>query len=113
MPAEEWAAEVWIDSAIVGRVLGLWEAPPHVEAMLREAATLPPAPGLTVAHGDLHLRHLLVGSDGIPTGVVDWDDICRADPAVDRENAGRLTYEKGLPQPGSPFGPAGGFVLRG
>jgi aminoglycoside phosphotransferase (APT) family kinase protein len=36
-----------------------------------------------VAHGDLHLRHLLVGDDGRPTAVIDWDDICRADPAVD------------------------------
>jgi aminoglycoside phosphotransferase (APT) family kinase protein len=39
--------------------------------------------GLVVSHGDLHLRHLLVDGDGIATGVIDWGDMCLADPAVD------------------------------
>ena len=34
-------------------------------------------------HGDLHLRHLLVGDDGGLAGVIDWIDVCRADPAID------------------------------
>jgi aminoglycoside phosphotransferase (APT) family kinase protein len=34
-----------------------------------------------VAHGDLHIRHLLVGDDGAPTAVIDWDDLCLGDPA--------------------------------
>jgi aminoglycoside phosphotransferase (APT) family kinase protein len=36
-----------------------------------------------VCHGDLHVRHLLVDRDGTATGVIDWGDLCLADPAVD------------------------------
>ncbi len=36
-----------------------------------------------VVHGDLHIRHLLVDGGGRATGVIDWGDLCRADPAVD------------------------------
>ncbi len=36
-----------------------------------------------VVHGDLHLRHLLVGSDGAATGIIDWGDSCLADPSLD------------------------------
>ncbi len=51
----------------------------------------PPAAGadahsrgpLVVSHGDLHVRHLLVDQDGSVTGVIDWGDLCLADPAVD------------------------------
>ena len=65
------------------RELGLWDAPGAVEDVLAAAQSLPPAAGLAVAHGDLHSRHLLVGEDGVPTAVIDWDDLCRADPAID------------------------------
>ena len=34
-------------------------------------------------HGDLHVRHLLIGADGEPSGVIDWIDVCRAHPAID------------------------------
>ena len=34
-------------------------------------------------HGDLHFRQVLVDEDGIPTGVIDWVDVCRSDPAID------------------------------
>ena len=43
----------------------------------------PPAGRPVLAHGDLHLRHLLVGESGDASGVIDWGDICLADPAVD------------------------------
>ena len=33
-------------------------------------------------HGDLHFRHLLVDG-GTASGVIDWGDLCRADPAID------------------------------
>jgi len=60
-----------------------WDAPPHVVRLLDEAERLPqlrePA---TVVHGDLHFRHLLV-QDGRLSGVIDWVDLCRADPCVD------------------------------
>jgi aminoglycoside phosphotransferase (APT) family kinase protein len=62
--------------------LGLWQVPLLVERLLAEAERLPPpAPGALV-HGDLHFRHVLVES-GAVTGVIDWGDVCRADPAVD------------------------------
>jgi len=38
---------------------------------------------LVVSHGDLHVRHLLVDRDGSATGVIDWGDLCLADPAAD------------------------------
>ena len=63
--------------------LGLWDEPPAAEALLEAALRLPPPSGLAVTHGDLHFRHLLVADDGAPTGVIDWDDLCRGDPAID------------------------------
>jgi aminoglycoside phosphotransferase (APT) family kinase protein len=65
------------------RELGLWDAPLEVEALLEPASGLPRPSELVVAHGDLHIRHLLIGGDGVPTGVIDWDDLCRGDPAID------------------------------
>jgi aminoglycoside phosphotransferase (APT) family kinase protein len=35
-----------------------------------------------VCHGDLHFRHVLV-DDGRTSGVIDWIDLCRGDPALD------------------------------
>ena len=62
--------------------LGLWKAPPQLEPLLEEALGLPPPETPTVAHGDLHFRHLLV--DGrAASGVIDWGDLCAADPAID------------------------------
>jgi aminoglycoside phosphotransferase (APT) family kinase protein len=46
------------------------------------AEALPPARHTAVCHGDLHMRQLLV-DDGVLTGIVDWVDVCRSDPAVD------------------------------
>jgi aminoglycoside phosphotransferase (APT) family kinase protein len=52
--------------------------------LLEEGARLGPPPGEPrLAHGDLHVRHLLVDGDGAACGVVDWGDVCLADPAVD------------------------------
>jgi aminoglycoside phosphotransferase (APT) family kinase protein len=37
-----------------------------------------------LVHGDLHVRHLLADPvTGEPSGVIDWGDVCLADPAVD------------------------------
>jgi aminoglycoside phosphotransferase (APT) family kinase protein len=36
-----------------------------------------------VVHGDLHVRHLLVDGGGRAAGVIDFGDLCLADPAVD------------------------------
>jgi aminoglycoside phosphotransferase (APT) family kinase protein len=62
--------------------LALWRAPAAVERLFEQAERLPAAEASAVAHGDLHFRHLLV--DGrAASGVIDWGDLCRADPAID------------------------------
>ncbi|HEX3457397.1 MAG TPA: phosphotransferase [Candidatus Baltobacteraceae bacterium] len=38
---------------------------------------------LTVAHGDLYARHVLVDEAIRPTGIIDWGDLHLGDPAVD------------------------------
>ena len=68
---------------------GIWPGDSRLSHFLdraeREAAgTGPFGPGpLPVCHGDLHVRHLLVDRAGAATGVIDWGDLCLADPAVD------------------------------
>jgi aminoglycoside phosphotransferase (APT) family kinase protein len=62
--------------------LGVWRAPPRVEELLAEAAQLPPPEPPVLVHGDLHFRHLLVDG-GAVSGVIDWGDVCRSDPAID------------------------------
>lgn len=67
------------------------EAQPHPQPGAEQqpgspaAAVIPaPAPaGLVLCHGDLHIRHLLVDEGGQARGVIDWGDMCLADPAVD------------------------------
>jgi len=54
------------------------EAPGLVTA----ARELPPARHTALCHGDLHMRQLLVDGAAL-TGIVDWVDLCRSDPAVD------------------------------
>jgi aminoglycoside phosphotransferase (APT) family kinase protein len=66
----------------LGAIGDLWHSPPRVEDVLREAETLPPAEPTAVVHADLHFRQLLVHEDEL-SGVVDWVDVCRADPGVD------------------------------
>lgn len=60
----------------------LGERPPGVDRVLAEAVELPPPDGEVVAHGDLHFRHVLVHEGGL-AGVIDWGDVCRADPSID------------------------------
>ncbi|MGY1722930.1 phosphotransferase [Blastococcus sp. SYSU DS0533] len=55
-----------------------------VGALLDEGACLDEPTGAPVlVHGDLHPRHLLVDDDGAAAGVIDWGDVCLADPALD------------------------------
>jgi aminoglycoside phosphotransferase (APT) family kinase protein len=63
--------------------LGLWRRPASVDRLLEAAERLPPSDALAVVHGDLHFRQVLVGEDASPTGVIDWVDVCRSDPAID------------------------------
>jgi len=61
----------------------IWCTPDVVRRVLADAERLPPSrERLVVAHGDLHFRHLLV-ADARASGVIDWVDLCRADPAID------------------------------
>jgi aminoglycoside phosphotransferase (APT) family kinase protein len=62
--------------------LGIWQAPRSVAATLDEAERLAPVKLTAVVHGDLHFRQVLVEGRRV-TGIVDWVDICRSDPAID------------------------------
>ena len=66
----------------LGALAGLWRAPEHVRALLDDALRLPPPQPVAVCHGDLHFRHVLV-DDGHVSGLIDWIDLCRGDPALD------------------------------
>ena len=62
--------------------LGLWRVPPAVDRLLDQAERLSLPTAITLVHGDLHFRHVLVDG-GAASGVIDWGDVCRADPALD------------------------------
>ncbi len=62
--------------------LDLWRPPAAVEDILGDAEGLGPTSAAALVHGDLHIRHLLVDGGSV-SGVIDWGDVCRADPAVD------------------------------
>jgi aminoglycoside phosphotransferase (APT) family kinase protein len=62
--------------------LALWQGSSELSSFLTEAERLPPPEAQAVVHGDLHFRHLLVNGR-VASGVIDWGDVCRADPAID------------------------------
>ncbi len=63
---------------------GTWAGDPGVQALLAEAERLDaPARPPVLVHGDLHVRHVLLDDRGSAVGVLDWGDVCLADPAVD------------------------------
>ena len=64
------------------RLAELGGAPAGTEDVLEAALALPPPERLALVHGDLHLRHVFVDEGGL-SGVIDWGDVCRADPAID------------------------------
>jgi aminoglycoside phosphotransferase (APT) family kinase protein len=63
--------------------LGLWHAPPEAHEVIDAAVELAPPEPTAVVHGDLHLRHLLVGDRGEAMAVIDWIDLSRNNPGVD------------------------------
>jgi aminoglycoside phosphotransferase (APT) family kinase protein len=63
-------------------VAELWQPPGEIDELLARAAELPSPDPSTVCHGDLHFRQLLVDGS-VLTGIVDWVDLCRGDPAMD------------------------------
>jgi aminoglycoside phosphotransferase (APT) family kinase protein len=65
------------------RESALWRPPRVLERILADAELLPPSDAdLVLAHGDLHLRHVLVAEDGL-AAVIDFGDVCLADPCID------------------------------
>jgi aminoglycoside phosphotransferase (APT) family kinase protein len=62
--------------------LGSWRRPASLDSLLDDAERLPPPTAGAVVHGDLHFRHVLV-DEGRASGVIDWIDLCRGDPAID------------------------------
>jgi len=62
---------------------GIWRRPHSVDRLLEEAEQLPPPSHSAIVHGDLHFRQVLVDAEAVPTGVIDWVDVCRSDPAID------------------------------
>jgi aminoglycoside phosphotransferase (APT) family kinase protein len=67
----------------IDAIAPIWIAPAAVPELLAQAEALPEPGATTLVHGDLHLRHLLVGDRGALAGVIDWGDICRAEPSAD------------------------------
>jgi aminoglycoside phosphotransferase (APT) family kinase protein len=62
---------------------GIWQPPSSLGPLLDDAERLPPSTASAVVHGDLHFRQVLIGDDGNLSGVIDWVDVCRSDPAID------------------------------
>jgi aminoglycoside phosphotransferase (APT) family kinase protein len=67
----------------IARLDGLWDPPPAVAELLAEAEALPASTRSVLCHGDMHFRHVLVDEHGSLTGVIDWGDLCRGEPAID------------------------------
>jgi aminoglycoside phosphotransferase (APT) family kinase protein len=80
MPFRAATTLAWLDRL---ERAGLWYRRPSVQRILDEAGQLPPPRATVVAHGDLHVRHLLVADGGRLTGIIDWGDLCVADPGID------------------------------
>ena len=66
------------------REFGLWTPPPSIDRILATAELLPPSRAelRSLAHGDLHLRHVLVSGAAL-AAVIDFGDVCLADPCID------------------------------
>lgn len=73
--------------------------------LLAEAEPLPPGVPSVVAHGDLHLRHLVVTPEGRAAGVIDWGDLCLGDPSIDLVLAWGLLPAAARPAFAAAYGP--------
>jgi aminoglycoside phosphotransferase (APT) family kinase protein len=88
--------EMWLAEAaeIFPRVASVLTEPQR-RLVERFVTSEPPSPGteLVLCHNDLGAEHLLAGPDQVTlTGVIDWSDAARTDPAVD---LGRLYRDLG------------------
>ncbi|SFJ80528.1 phosphotransferase [Thermoflavimicrobium dichotomicum] len=55
----------------------------QIENIMNTVPTNPPMAPLTVVHGDLHCKNILVDSSGTICGIIDWGDVHIGHPAVD------------------------------
>lgn len=63
---------------------GTWTDDGSVEDLLSRGESAGESDvALVLVHGDLHVRHVLVDAQGGAAGVIDWGDLCQADPSVD------------------------------
>jgi aminoglycoside phosphotransferase (APT) family kinase protein len=62
---------------------GLIGDPALFRAIIDAVAVVHAARPTTLVHGDLYVRHILVGSDLLPSGIIDWGDVHAGDPALD------------------------------
>ena len=74
-------------------------------ALLDQAEALPPSTTTVLVHGDLHVRHILIDDDRRLAGVIDWGDLCLADPAVDLSIAWSFLPPAGRTAFGDAYGP--------
>jgi aminoglycoside phosphotransferase (APT) family kinase protein len=63
--------------------LGLWKPPQEAHEVVEAAVGLGPPEPTALVHGDLHLRHLLIGDGGRAAAVIDWIDLSYNNPGVD------------------------------
>jgi len=63
--------------------LGLFQHNRLLLNFLAQAQDLKPGKRLTLVHGDLYVRHLLLDNEQRLIGIIDWGDVHRACPAVD------------------------------
>jgi aminoglycoside phosphotransferase (APT) family kinase protein len=61
----------------------LWSPPEWVGDLLELAMRLQGPHGTVLAHGDLHVRHLLLDDTSKLVGIIDWGDMCRAHRSAD------------------------------
>ena len=66
----------------IAAISDLWQPPAELEEVFERALGLEAPEPTAVCHGDLHFRQLLIDG-GELSGVVDWVDLYRGDPAVD------------------------------
>ena len=82
---------------------GTWVAPPAVEELLEAALALPPPRLGSLVHGDLYPRNYLV-HEGRLSGVIDWIDLGRSDPAIDLSFLWSLVPSRGRTQVAAAYG---------
>jgi aminoglycoside phosphotransferase (APT) family kinase protein len=62
---------------------GMVASPEPWLKLFGELEHIPPTSTDVVVHGDLYARHLLVNDHDRLTGIIDWGDVHRGDPAMD------------------------------